>query len=299
MWSDRVFGVPVYCFIRVVVVGDHGTGKSSLIAAAASENFSESVSPVLPASHLPADYYSEGVPVIIIDTASSHLPAEYYSKGVPVIIIDTASSNTLKPYKSLIAAAASENFLESVSPILPASHLPADYYSKGVPVIIIDTASSLEGKAKLEEELTRVDAICVYKVFYCAQKAVLHPITSLFDQESQRLSRQYIRALERIFILCDHDMDGALNDRELNEFQVKCFSRPLQSFEIVGFKIIVWERVPEGVNEYGITLVGFLFLHSLMIEKGRTPMAWTVLLEYVSRFRKIYVSLLGAHALNT
>ncbi|GKA07460.1 mitochondrial Rho GTPase 2-like protein, partial [Tanacetum coccineum] len=94
----------------------------------------------------------------------------------------------------------------------------------------------------------------VYEVFYCAQKAVLHPIAPLFDQESQRLSRQYIRAMERIFILYDHDMDGALNDRELNEFQVKCFSRPLQSSEIVGFKIIVWERVLEGVNEYGITL---------------------------------------------
>ncbi|GKC68675.1 mitochondrial Rho GTPase 2 [Tanacetum coccineum] len=84
--------------------------------------------------------------------------------------------------------------------------------------------------------------------------------------------------MERIFILYDHDMDGALNDRELNEFQ--CFSRPLQSSEIVGFKIIVWERVLEGVNKYGITLVGFLFLHALMIEKGQTPMAWTVLHKF-------------------
>ncbi|GJT19437.1 reverse transcriptase domain-containing protein [Tanacetum coccineum] len=51
MSSDTVFGVPVYCSIRVVVVGDHGIGKSSLIAAAALENFPESVSPVLPATH--------------------------------------------------------------------------------------------------------------------------------------------------------------------------------------------------------------------------------------------------------
>lgn len=56
--------------VRVVVVGDRGTGKSSLIAAAASENFPESVSPVLPPTRLPADYYPDGVPVTIIDTAS-------------------------------------------------------------------------------------------------------------------------------------------------------------------------------------------------------------------------------------
>ncbi|KAI3502646.1 hypothetical protein L1887_30847 [Cichorium endivia] len=40
--------------VRVVVVGDCGTGKSSLIAAAASENFPENVSPFLPPTHLPA-----------------------------------------------------------------------------------------------------------------------------------------------------------------------------------------------------------------------------------------------------
>ncbi|PWA39328.1 hypothetical protein CTI12_AA572890 [Artemisia annua] len=57
--------------IRVVVVGDHGTGKSSLIAAAASESFLESVPSVLPSTCLPADYFEGGVPVIIIDTSSS------------------------------------------------------------------------------------------------------------------------------------------------------------------------------------------------------------------------------------
>ncbi|KAJ0791214.1 putative GTP binding domain, P-loop containing nucleoside triphosphate hydrolase [Helianthus annuus] len=56
--------------VRVAVVGDRGTGKSSLIAAAASESFPDSVSPVLPPTRLPADYYPDGVPVTIIDTAS-------------------------------------------------------------------------------------------------------------------------------------------------------------------------------------------------------------------------------------
>lgn len=56
--------------VRVVVVGDRATGKSSLITAAASETFPEEVPPVLPPTRLPADLYPDNVPVTIIDTSS-------------------------------------------------------------------------------------------------------------------------------------------------------------------------------------------------------------------------------------
>lgn len=42
----------------------------------------------------------------------------------------------------------------------------------------------------------------------------------LFDSESQALTDRCVRALKRIFVLCDRDMDDALNDAELNDFQV-------------------------------------------------------------------------------
>lgn len=60
----------------------------------------------------------------------------------------------------------------------------------------------------------------VPEVFYYAQKAVLHPTAPLFDQETQSLKPRCVRALKRIFILCDNDRDGALCDGELNDFQV-------------------------------------------------------------------------------
>jgi hypothetical protein len=60
----------------------------------------------------------------------------------------------------------------------------------------------------------------VAEVFYYAQKAVLHPTAPLFDQELQILKPRCVRALKRIFILCDNDRDGALSDAELNDFQV-------------------------------------------------------------------------------
>lgn len=60
----------------------------------------------------------------------------------------------------------------------------------------------------------------VPEVFYYAQKAVLHPTAPLFDQETQSLKPRCVRALKRIFILCDSDKDGSLSDAELNDFQV-------------------------------------------------------------------------------
>lgn len=59
--------------VRVVVVGDRATGKSSLITAAATETFPEEVPPVLPPTRLPADLYPDNVPVTIIDTSSRFL----------------------------------------------------------------------------------------------------------------------------------------------------------------------------------------------------------------------------------
>ncbi|ONM10703.1 Mitochondrial Rho GTPase 1 [Zea mays] len=129
-------------------------------------------------------------------------------------------------------------------------------------------------------ECSALRQIQVPEVFYYAQKAVLHPTAPLFDQELQALKPRCVRALKRIFIICDNDKDGALSDVELNEFQVRCFNAPLQPTEISGVKRVVQEKMPEGVNESGLTLTGFLFLHALFIEKGRLETTWTVLRKF-------------------
>ncbi|MFS8018672.1 putative EF-hand domain pair, EF-Hand 1, calcium-binding protein [Helianthus anomalus] len=57
-------------------------------------------------------------------------------------------------------------------------------------------------------------------IFYHAQKAVLHSPPSLFDRETQTVHPRCERALKRIFMLSDHDKDGALTEAEMNDFQV-------------------------------------------------------------------------------
>jgi mitochondrial Rho GTPase 1 len=77
----------------------------------------------------------------------------------------------------------------------------------------------------------------VSEVFYFAQKAVLHPTAPLYDSRDhvgyemlfydtwgpdnqQVLKPACVKALKRIFKLCDTNKDGVLDQSELNEFQV-------------------------------------------------------------------------------
>lgn len=60
----------------------------------------------------------------------------------------------------------------------------------------------------------------VQEVFHFALKAVCHPQYPLYDTLKQQIKIRCAQALKRIFLICDHDGDGKLNEKELNAFQV-------------------------------------------------------------------------------
>lgn len=198
-----------------------------------------------------------------------------------------------------------------------------------VPVILVGNKIDLRGgvvtNAALEDELAPVMAeykevetcvecsaripLNVSEVFYFAQKAVLHPTAPLYDSREHTLKPACIRALRRIFRLCDVDKDGLLSDAELNDFQRKCFDAPLQLQELEGIKELVLQSPTGGGSRYpyggdgasvagssnsangeaaspsnhphlrdgALTLAGFLYLHTLFIQRGRLETTWAVL----------------------
>uniref|UniRef100_A0A0E0D8L3 Mitochondrial Rho GTPase n=1 Tax=Oryza meridionalis TaxID=40149 RepID=A0A0E0D8L3_9ORYZ len=273
--------------VRVAVIGDHGTGKSSLVTTIATGRFPDQdngIAHVLPPARLPVDYFPARVPVTIVDTSSS---PEHRAK----LIAECQAADAVVLTYACDRPATLERLSTFWLPELRRLQLKA-------PVIVVGCKLDLrdEQQVSLEQvmapimqtfreietciECSALRQIQVPEVFYYAQKAVLHPTAPLFDQEAQSLKPRCVRALKRIFILCDHDRDGALSDVELNDFQVKCFNAPLQPTEIAGVKRVVQEKMPEGVNDNGLTLTGFLFLHALFIEKGRLETTWTVLRKF-------------------
>ncbi|XXG83501.1 hypothetical protein AAC387_Pa10g1241 [Persea americana] len=270
--------------VRIAVVGDRGTGKSSLIVTVAAEMFPENVPPVLPPTRLPSDIFPDRVPITIIDTSSS---PEHRGK--------LAAECKMADAVILTYACDRPETLDRLSTYwLPELRR----MEVKVPVIVVGCKLDLRDEQQVSLELvmapimqqfreietciecSALKLIQVLEVFYYAQKAVLHPTAPLFDQETQNLKPRCVRALKRIFVLCDDDKDGALSDTELNDFQVRCFNAPLQPSEIVDVKKVVQEKMPLGVNDRGLTLKGFLFLHALFIEKGRLETTWTVLRKF-------------------
>ncbi|KAK3146304.1 hypothetical protein QOZ80_3BG0264340 [Eleusine coracana subsp. coracana] len=270
--------------VRVAVIGDPGTGKSSLVFALATGQFSEEVPAVMPPARLPADYFSDGVPITIVDTSSSpehkeRLVAECKAADAVVLTYACDRPDTVERLLSFWLPELRQ--LKLNVPVIVAG---CKLDLRGDPQINVDQVTEpiirLFREVDTCIECSALRQFQVPEVFYYAHKAVLHPTAPLFDQEAQCLKPRWIRALKRIFLLCDHDRDGALNDVELNDFQFKCFGAHLQPDDISATRRVVQQRMPEGVNEAGLTLIGFLYLNALFIENGGLETAWRVLKKF-------------------
>lgn len=124
----------------------------------------------------------------------------------------------------------------------------------------------------------------IAEIFYFAQRAVLYPTAPLYDSREHALKPACVNALRRVFKVCDQDKDGVMNDLELNNFQVcltvvqgsssermqrKCFSSALQQSELDGIREVARGFSPDAITDQGLTLEGFLYLHTIFIQKGR------------------------------
>ncbi|KAL1933375.1 hypothetical protein VTP01DRAFT_7465 [Rhizomucor pusillus] len=272
--------------VRILLVGDEGVGKSTLITSLIKETFIPNVQHLVPEVTIPPEVTPENVTMHITDSSArpehrEQLEAEIRKAHVICIVYAIDDPNTFNR--------------------LPLYWLPyIRSLGVNVPAVLVGNKIDLRGddvtNQSLEDEVIPImnefkevetcvecsakQLLNVSEVFYFAQKAVLHPTAPLYDSREHTLKPQCVNALNRIFKLCDTDKDNVLNDHELNEFQRKCFNTPLQQHELDGVKEVVREHEPAGVNEYGLTEVGFAFLHSLFIQRGRLETTWTVLRKF-------------------
>ncbi|KAJ3348389.1 ERMES complex Ca(2+)-binding regulatory GTPase gem1 [Entophlyctis luteolus] len=290
--------------VRVLLVGDPHVGKSTIITSLIKEAFVANIQHVVPEVTIPPEWTREKVTTRIVDSSArpenkDQLEAEIRKADVICIVYavnDTESFNRVPEF-----------WLPYIRKL-----------GRNVPVVLVGNKIDLRGEditnESLEAQITPVmnefkevetcvecsakQPLNVSEVFYFAQKAVLHPTAPLYDSREHTLKTACIDALRRIFRLCDFDKDGALDDEEINEFQVcivtdsfgrtnkglneksKCFGSPLQRQELESVKQVVKEAEPNGVTERGLTEIGFLYLHTLFIQRGRLETTWTVLRQF-------------------
>uniref|UniRef100_A0A4W4EN92 Mitochondrial Rho GTPase n=1 Tax=Electrophorus electricus TaxID=8005 RepID=A0A4W4EN92_ELEEL len=224
-------------------------GKTSLIMSLVSEEFPDVVPYKVEEITIPADVTPERVPTHIVDYSGSdtqdHVICIVYSvnnKKVPLILVGNKSDLV------------EHSCMDTILPIM-------NKY--------IEIETCVECSAKSLKNIS--------ELFYYAQKAVLHPTGPLYCLDQKEMKPSCIKALKRIFKVSDLDNDGILNDNELNFFQRVCFNTPLAPQALEDVKNVVRKNIADGVCEEGLTLQGFLFLHTLFIQRGRHETTWAVL----------------------
>ncbi|KAJ3715456.1 P-loop containing nucleoside triphosphate hydrolase protein [Lentinula raphanica] len=272
--------------VRILLVGDEGVGKSTIVTSLIKEAFVQHVQHIVPEVTIPPEVTPENVTTYIVDSGAgpqdrAHLESEIRKAHVICVVYSIDNPNSFDR--------------------IPAYWLPHfRQLGVNVPVILVGNKIDLRGgevtNEALEDEIipimnefkeveTCVECsakmpVNVSEVFYFAQKAVLHPTAPLYDSRDHVLKPACARALKRIFKLCDLNKDGILDAHELNEFQRKCFDAPLQLQELEGIREMVNQHADGGVREGGLTEAGFLYLHTIFIQRGRLETTWTVLRKF-------------------
>ncbi|KAI9098178.1 P-loop containing nucleoside triphosphate hydrolase protein [Phlyctochytrium arcticum] len=272
--------------VRILLVGDEQVGKSTLITSLIKETFVPNIQHVVPEVTIPPEWTREKVTTRIVDSSPrpdnrEQLDTEVRKADVICIVYAVDKPETF--------ARIGDYWLPHIRKL-----------GRNVPVVLVGNKIDVRGKdvtnEALEEQIMPImnefkevetcvecsakQPLNVSEVFYFAQKAVLHPTAPLYDSREHTLKPACIEALRRIFRLCDLDKDDILNDEEINDFQTKCFGAPLQRQELESVKEVVRESESEGVVDNGLTEIGFLFLHTLFIQRGRLETTWTVIRKF-------------------
>ena len=143
----------------------------------------------------------------------------------------------------------------------------------------------------------------VADVFFAAQRAVLAPLSPLFDPATAQLRPPAVKALKRLFRQFDEDEDSLLSEAELTRYQSCCHGRALSSGAMAAVQLLLSKQSqsdlyrplpssslssssPSSVpasplsppDTVGVTFAGFCQLHVLMLHSSkRADVVWAVL----------------------
>ncbi|XP_026849864.1 mitochondrial Rho GTPase isoform X3 [Drosophila persimilis] len=287
--------------VRILLVGDAGVGKTSLILSLVSEEYPEEVPPRAEEITIPANVTPEQVPTSIVDFSSVEqteetLGLEINKAHVVCIVyavddddsLDRITSHWLPLIRSKCNATLEGDAETEAETEAAGEGLRKPIVLVGNKIDLIDY-STMDSVLAIMEDFPEIESCVecsaktlhnISEMFYYAQKAVLHPTSPLYMMEDQELTPACKKSLVRIFKICDIDGDNLLNDYELNLFQRRCFNTPLQPQILDEVKAVIQKNVADGIYNDAVTLKGFLFLHCLFIQRGRNETTWAVLRRF-------------------
>lgn len=290
--------------IRILIIGDSGVGKSSLISSFVSRHFPEEVPSVMIDSIIPSDTTANNINVTIMDSSARASDREVLKQKLRaadsvIALYDSSRHETLEnlshewlPLIRDVCSSSSNNLTHNHDLEKGSNN------SEGKPVVIVGTKIDLlgdaeENRAQEESEILRsilrkfpfVLACCrasskllnVDSVFYYGELVVTFPLRPLFDVSLSEFTTSCKRALLRIFRVYDFDRDGLLSDHELCTLQQSCFDVPLRDEDLTAVKKQIAKSTTGGLRNNRTTFEGLMGIMSIFIERSQPQIPWTIL----------------------
>nr|CAD2192954.1 unnamed protein product [Meloidogyne enterolobii] len=272
--------------VRILLVGDEGVGKTSIIMALVHDNFCTNVPARCEQVIIPRDVSPDGVLTEIIDyspreQSEDELISLIQRANVICVVYsvrDTETMNRVTSYWLPLIQKSLGGGEHNRSVLLAANKSDrqdeTSHIDKMIPIMndYLEIETVVECSAKIMKNIS--------EIFFYAQKAVVYPFRPLMSLEEKKLSMKCQKALARIFKLSDSDNDGFLSDEELMDFQLFSFSVPLTPIAIAEVKQVISDYDPNMLVDNALTLEGFLYLHQMFIQRGRHETVWTVLKRF-------------------
>ncbi|KAK5123633.1 ERMES complex Ca(2+)-binding regulatory GTPase gem1 [Meristemomyces frigidus] len=275
--------------VRLAICGDESVGKSSLLTSLVKDTFVTSrIQPVLPPITLPPTLGTpENVTTTIVDTSA--LPQERNDLRKEVrkcnVILLVYSDHYSYERVALFWMPYFRSLGVNVPVVLCANKSDLSPTGTSTAQIVEEEMLPVMAEFKEIDSCIRTSARehhNINEVFFLCQKAVTHPIAPIYDSKESNLKPAAVEALKRVFYLCDKDQDGLLSDKEIHDFQMKCFDKPLSDADLASIKrsISRGSSFPEDSDKDGIDIDGFLLLNKMFAEKGRHETIWIILRKF-------------------
>jgi small GTP-binding protein len=250
--------------VKILLVGDEGVGKSSLISAYISQHFPQEVPPVMIDAIIPPEAVANEVCVTIMDSSASPGDREVLKQKIM-----TADSII-----SLYDVTRPETFESMTSFWLPLICELSGEHVK--PVILVGTKTDL---LMQEQDLQQLNSLLlafpfvmnsctcsavnienIDTVFRLAELFVNYPLSYIMDVTVEEFTPAARRAFQRVFRIFDLDGDNLLCDAEFSDTQLRCFDDRINTMELLNLKRQIMSEVPDSVVNNCVTFEGFLGL---------------------------------------
>lgn len=284
--------------INILILGDEGVGKSSIISTFISRHFPQEVPHVMIDVKIPRELAWSNRMVNIMDSSArindrDELIQKILIANTIVAVYDVNRPETLK---SIV-----EEWIPMVREVT--KEFNNNSAEKNMPqkqIIIFGNKCDLLVEEEIEDEREKLQnifeqfnigilgIICsamqletIETAFYKALLVSACPVQPIYDPVENEFTPTARRAFLRIFRMFDLDDDNLLNDNEISQFQSHCFQDgPFTPSDISNMKRTLSSRSTSSnvhLQNNCVTFDGLLYLFREALMKDNYSMPWTVL----------------------